>query len=254
MAEGSKKRFTIEPHSPYFLHPSEGPGIMITTVIFDGKNYELWERAVTTALKAKNKLGFINRTQERPEAIDDEDFFENNAWDMTNSMLCTWLLNVIDPKLRMTIAYCDTAKDMWDDVRKRYRIDNTPKIHQLKANIVNYKQGHMDVGEFYSKLVNLWNELRNLVKFPVSTCSGCQCGAAKKIMAMYKVDKAHQFLMGLNDDAYSTIRNQILAMDPLPSLDRIFNITQQEENHKKVVVGTVMEIQTWHLQLESTQR
>jgi len=27
--------------------------LLTTTVIFDGKNYELWERAVTTALKAK---------------------------------------------------------------------------------------------------------------------------------------------------------------------------------------------------------
>jgi len=131
---------------------------------------------------------------------------------------------------------------------------NTPKIHQLKVNIANCKQDDIDVGEFYSKLGNLWNELSNLIKFPVCTCSGCQCGAAKKIMAMYEADKAHQFLMGLNNDTYSTIRSHILAMDPLPSLDRIFNITQQEENHKKVVVGTVMEIQTWHLQLESTQR
>lgn len=112
MAEGSKKQFMIEPYSPYFLHPSEGPEIIIMTVIFDGKNYELWERAVTIALKAKNKLGFINGTLERPEAIDDEDFSKYNVWDMANSMLCSWLLNVIDPKLRMTIAYCDTAKDM----------------------------------------------------------------------------------------------------------------------------------------------
>ena len=88
------------------------------TVIFDGKNCELWEWAITIALKVKNKLSFINGTVERPEATDDEDFFECNAWDMANSMLCSWLLRVIDPKLRMTIAYCDMAKDMWDDLRK----------------------------------------------------------------------------------------------------------------------------------------
>lgn len=95
----------------------------------------------------------------------------------------------------------------------------------------------MDIGEFYSKLVNLWNELNNLVKVPVCTCSGCKCEAASKIVAMYEEDKVHQFLMGLNNEAYSTIRSQILAMDPLPSLDRIFNITQQEEKHKQVVIN-----------------
>ena len=42
--------------------------------------------------------------------------------------------------------------------------------------------------------------------------------------------------MGLNDDLYSTLRSQILALDPLPSLDKIFNMTQQEENHKRVMM------------------
>ena len=53
MSGGDKNRFVIEPHSRYYLHPSEGPGVLITAVVFDGKNYDLWERAVRTALKAK---------------------------------------------------------------------------------------------------------------------------------------------------------------------------------------------------------
>ena len=112
-AIGEKKRFVIEPHSPYYLHPSEGPMVFITAVIFDGKNYDLWERAVRTALKAKNKLGFIDGTLARPEEKDDEEFSEANAWDMENSMLCSWILNIIDPRLRMTVAYSDIASGMW---------------------------------------------------------------------------------------------------------------------------------------------
>ena len=204
-------------------------------VIFNGKNYDLWERAVRTALKAKNKLCFIDGTLTRPTPKGDEGFSETDAWDMTNSMLCPWLLNVIDPKLRMSVAYFDTAAIMWNDMKKRYGLANTPKIHQLKATIANCKQGDMDVGDFYSKLVNLWNELSNLVKVPVCTCSGCTCGAAGKIMAMYEAEKVHKFLMGLNDELYSTTKSQILALDPFSSLDRIFNITQQEEQRKKVM-------------------
>ena len=225
MSSSEKKRFIIEPHSPYFLHPADGPGVMITAVIFDGKNYELWERVVMTALKAKNKVAFITGSLPRPALKEDEDFSECHAWDMANSTLCSWLLNVIDPKLRMTVAYCDTAKGMWDDLRKRYGMANTPKIHQLKTDIANCKQGDMEIGEFYSKLVNLWNELNNMVKIPVCTCTGCKCDVSSKIMTMYEQDKVHQFLMGLRDDSYSTIRSQILALDPLLSLDRIFNIT-----------------------------
>jgi len=60
--DGEKKTLMIEPHSPYYLHPSEGPGMLTTAEVFDGKNYELWENAVRIAVKAKNRLGFIDGT------------------------------------------------------------------------------------------------------------------------------------------------------------------------------------------------
>ena len=66
---------------------------------------------------------------------------------------------------------------------------STPKSHQLKANIANYEHRDLDIGDFYSKLMNLQNELTNLVKIPLCTCSGCKCGAASKIIAMYEENK-----------------------------------------------------------------
>ena len=74
-------------------------------------------------------------------------------------------------------------------------------------------------------MMNLWNEFNNLVKVLVYSFSGCKCGVTRKIIAIYEENKSHQFLMELNDESYSTIRSQILALDPLPSLDKIFNIT-----------------------------
>jgi len=129
MGDGGKKRFVVEPHSPNYLHPSKGPGMMITTVIFDGKNYDLWERVVKTALKSKNKLVFVEGKLIRLKDGNDEGFSEAQAWDMVNSMLCSWLFNVLNLKLRMNVAYSDTTKIMWDDLKKRYTIANTPKIH-----------------------------------------------------------------------------------------------------------------------------
>jgi len=76
------------------LLPFEGLRELITTVIFDGKNYNLRERAVPTTLKAKNKLGFIDRILIRPAEKEDEEFFEAKAWDMVNYMFCSWILNI----------------------------------------------------------------------------------------------------------------------------------------------------------------
>ena len=122
-----KQRFLIEPHSPYYLLPSDGPGVLITAKVFDGENYDFWEKAVHMALKSKNKLGFINGTLKKPD-VKEGDFTEFHAWDMVNSMVCSWLLNVIDRKLRPSVAYAETAEAMWDDLRKRYGVASVPKL------------------------------------------------------------------------------------------------------------------------------
>jgi len=75
--------------------------------------------------------------------------------------------------------------------------------------------------------MGLWNELDNHVQIP-----SCTCEVAKTFISMMEDDKAHQILMGLDDDLYSTVRSQILAIDPLPPMEKIFNMVQQQENHK----------------------
>lgn len=175
MAEDGQK-FAIENQCPYFLHPLESPSALITTVIFNGKNFDLWQKAVRTSLKLKNKLGFIDGTLKRPEAS--QGGAKLQAWEMVNSMVCSWILNVIDPRLRASVAFLDTAQAVWNNLCKRYSIANALKIHQLKASIAGRKQGGADIVEFYSRLIGLWSELENYQKIPMCTCSGCKCEAA----------------------------------------------------------------------------
>jgi len=80
----------IVPHLPhYYLYPSEGPGVAITSIVFNGKNYDLWQQAIRTALRSKNKLGFIDGTLRRLELKEGDDPTEYNAWEMVNPMICS---------------------------------------------------------------------------------------------------------------------------------------------------------------------
>jgi len=88
-------------------------------VILDGNNCDLWESTVRTALKAKNKLGFIDRSLKRPEPKNEEDTTELQTREMINLMICFWILNVIELKLRSSIAYVDTAELMWSNLKKK---------------------------------------------------------------------------------------------------------------------------------------
>ena len=104
-------------------------------------------------------------------------------------------------------------------------------------DLASCKQGGLEVVEFYSKLMGLWSELESVVKLSHCTCSKCECEVENKVVKMVEEERTHQFLMGLNDDSYLGARSQILARDPLPSLDTIFNIIQQEENHKRIMMN-----------------
>jgi len=90
-------------------------------------------------LKAKNKLGFIERTLAKLEPKKGEDLSELNAWEIVNSMICSWIVNVIDPKLHTSVAYTETAQDMWENLKRRYAVANSPKIHRLRTDLASCK-------------------------------------------------------------------------------------------------------------------
>lgn len=53
--------------SPYYLHPYDNPGFLISPVQLKGENYKEWACLMQNALRAKKKLGFIDRTLEKPK-------------------------------------------------------------------------------------------------------------------------------------------------------------------------------------------
>ncbi|KAL5741828.1 hypothetical protein ACOSP7_028560 [Xanthoceras sorbifolium] len=52
--------------NPYFTHHSDHPGLVLISKPLNGDNYSVWKRAMTMALNAKNKLGFVNGTNKAP--------------------------------------------------------------------------------------------------------------------------------------------------------------------------------------------
>jgi len=154
-----------------------------------------------------------------------------------NSMICSWIINIVDPKLHTSVAYVETALVMWESLRKRYTTPNTPKIDQLKTNIAAAKHGGLEVVDFYSKLMSMWSELSNYIKIPQCTCRKCECEVGPKVVKMIEDEQTHQVLVSLDDVSYANIQSQVLALDPLPTLDKIFNMILQEEHHKQLMLG-----------------
>ena len=113
--------------SPYDLNTSDNPGNIITQVQLKGANYEEWARAMRTSLRARRKWGFIEGSIEKPKP----EFSELEDWWTVQSMLISWIMNTIEPSLRSTVTYTETAKELWDDLKERLSVVNRPRIQQL---------------------------------------------------------------------------------------------------------------------------
>ena len=91
--------------------------------------------------------------------------------------------------------------------------------------------------DFYSKVMSLWSKLKDQIRRPRCTCKKCECDIGGQVTKLFEEEKTHQFLLGLNDEIHTSMRSQMLAQEPLPFLDKIFNMVSQEENHKNLMIG-----------------
>ena len=78
-----------------------------------------------------------------------------------------------------------------------------------------------------------WDQLHNFRPTPTCSCGKCTCNISQKIENLQFQDLVTQFLMGLND-LYSQIKGQILLMDPLPSINKVYSLLIQEERQRNV--------------------
>ncbi|XP_058750910.1 uncharacterized protein LOC131623932 [Vicia villosa] len=219
--------------SPYDLTSNDNPGSVITQVQLRGENYDEWARAVKTSLRARRKWGFIDGTIKEPE----EESSMMEDWWTVQAMLVSWILNMVEPSLRTTMSYFETSKELWDDIKERFSVVNGPRVQQLKSELAKCKQGGLSMVAYYGKLKALWDDLVNHEQALACTCKGCTCGIQIKLEKRREEERCHVFLMGLDDGLYGTVRSNLLATDPMPSLNKMYSIMVQEERMRSITRG-----------------
>ncbi|GKU97022.1 hypothetical protein SLEP1_g10205 [Rubroshorea leprosula] len=115
---------TTYPDSPYFLHSSDDPGrVLVTTSLFE-ENYHTWRRSMQNALFAKNKMGYVDGSFKTPNT----DSPEYQAWTKCNSMVLSWLLNALSRDLQGSVAYVESAAEVWNDLHEHFSLGNASRI------------------------------------------------------------------------------------------------------------------------------
>ncbi|XP_019244311.1 PREDICTED: uncharacterized protein LOC109224181 [Nicotiana attenuata] len=187
----------MDSSNPYYLHPSDSPGMVLVNSLFNGKGYAGWSRAIVIALSAKNKLGFIDGIFTPPTA--------------------------------------GSNQDIWKELETRFGQCNGAQLYQLQKELSDAVQGASDIAGYFIKVKKIWDKLDALNTFDHCSCT-CICGGKVKTLKSHQDGRLIQFLMGLNE-AYSGVKSSILMMDPLPSVHHAYSLLIQDEKQREIHVS-----------------
>ncbi|CAO2825105.1 unnamed protein product [Amaranthus hypochondriacus] len=221
-----------DPSNPYYISSHDGPGNVITPIIFRGDNYEEWTRSIRLSLMARRKFEFVKGTIKKPT---DE---KGMRWRCLQAMLVQWILNTIDVSIKKTLPYFEEVKPLWDVLKQRFNVGNEPRKQQIKKALAECIQTkNMSIVEYFGQLRPLWDELATYNPLPSCKCGQCTCKISEQLQARLDEDRLQDFLFGVNVDLYGNMRSTILSHDPLPSLDRVYQMFLQEERLKMATVS-----------------
>ncbi|KZV31242.1 DNA glycosylase [Dorcoceras hygrometricum] len=134
--------------------------------------------------------------------------------------------NSVSKDISASIIFAESAALIWLDLKDRFLQSNGSRIFQLRRELMNLEHEQLSVSHYFTKLKGLWDELSNFR--PNCTCGKCTCGGVKELTAHHQMEYVMAFLMGLND-TYAQIRGQLLLLDPLPPINKVFSLISQEE-------------------------
>ncbi|XP_058726649.1 uncharacterized protein LOC131598016 [Vicia villosa] len=142
-------------------------------------------------------------------------------------MIMSWINHSVEAEIAQSILWMDNATDMWNELKDRFYQGDIFRISDLQEEICMLKQGDATISSYYTKLKILWQELDNFRPNPECSCIST-CLAISKIRSYRESDKVIGFLKDLNDQ-YSAIRSQIMWMDLLPNLCKVYSLLVQQE-------------------------
>ena len=90
----------------------------------------------------------------------------------------------------------------------------------------------MFVSAYFTKLKIIWDELGNFR--PTCSCANYSCGGIRALANHYQIKYIMSFLIRLNE-SFAQVRAQLLLMNPIPLINKVFALISQEEKQRSVV-------------------
>lgn len=93
-------------------------------------------------------------------------------------------------------------------------------------------QDQENVNSYFTHLKSYWDEIQNFYPMPK-----CTYGAVQTVLDYKQCEYVLQFLIGLNE-SFASVHGQILLMDPIPHINKVFSLVLQEECQCPISIST----------------
>ncbi|XP_019056990.1 PREDICTED: uncharacterized protein LOC109116288 [Tarenaya hassleriana] len=219
----------------YYLGSSDHTNVILVSDRFNGpEEFSSWYRSVSMALEGRNKLCFVDGSLPRPL----ENHPNSRLWSRNNAVVSSWLMHSVSKTIAPSLLHISTARGIWNNLIRRFKQNHVPRRYSIRQLLRSLCQGSSDVSTYYTKLFTLWEELKSVKSTPKCTCGGCNCELDQKWYDHHEEDFVIEFLFGLND-SYESIRGQIIMLDPLPDLEKTYNLIIQHEQQRMIKIPNV---------------
>ena len=169
---GASPSLTDPNSNPLFVHNADHAGISLVSEKLAGLgNFNTWHRSMLMALGARNKAVFVDGTF----AEVDMSHPDYASWSRCNNIVCTWIMNAVEKLIAKSIMYLTTARQMWLDIHDQFKQSDGPRPAEIKKQIFAETQGSQSVSDNYTKLKQLWEELKNHESPYTCFCSRLDC-------------------------------------------------------------------------------
>lgn len=214
--------FISSSSTPQNSEVDSNPNQRLCSVSLNEFNYISWSRAITLALGARSKLGYVNGSIPIPPPLSPG----YGVWLTKDHLVMSWLLNSMEPSIATNFSYSESSQYLWKSVKEMYgNQNNSARIIQLQKDITSLKQGATSFVHHLGTMKRMWNEID--IYRPHTTY-------ANELLKRTEDDKVFQLLASLGPE-YEDLRSHILMSSELPSLSSICSTIQREETRRKVM-------------------
>ena len=213
----------LDPTTAYYLHLNEMPSPLMVSLILNRRNCQFQSRTMRMALKAKNKLVFVDSTITKPDRRDA--LF--TAWNRCNMMVLSQLRHFLYDEIRDSVLWRNVASDVWKELREKYYEGDQLYIAQLQEELFTQKQDDLSPTSYYTMLQKIQEELDDFRL--ILECVGCGdvCVCGLDVVQKYRqADYVVRFLRGLNEQ-YNAARSHVMMMGPIAIMNKVFSLLSQ---------------------------